>query len=70
MARMISDPPGRPWYGFSRITPDLADLDFCRALKDSGCVMLKLGLESGDQAVLDSLEKGITLDLASGPWLP
>lgn len=65
MRGMIADPPGRPWYGFSRITPDLADIDFCKALKGSGCVMLKLGLESGDQAVLDSLDKGITLDLAS-----
>jgi len=27
--------------------------------------MLKLGLESGDQAVLDSLEKGITLERAA-----
>lgn len=65
MKRMVSDPPGRPWYGFSRITPDLSDVGFCRTLKDSGCVMLKLGLESGDEGVLDSLEKGITLDLSS-----
>jgi hypothetical protein len=65
MARMISDPPGCPWYGFSRMTPELADVEFCKGLKTSGCVMLKLGLESGDQAVLDALEKGITLDLAS-----
>jgi hypothetical protein len=47
------------------VTPDLADAGFCKGLKASGCVMLKLGLESGDQAVLDALEKGITLDLAS-----
>lgn len=65
MRRMISEPPGPAWYGFSRITPDLADPDFCRGLKASGCAMLKLGLESGDQAVLDSLEKGITLELAA-----
>ena len=32
-----------------------------RALHRSGCVMLKLGLESGDQAVLDALDKGIDL---------
>ena len=65
MARLAVDPPGCHWYGFSRIAPDLADTDFCKALKASGCVMVKLGLESGDQTVLDSLEKGITLDLAS-----
>jgi hypothetical protein len=54
-----------PWYGFARITRHLADPDFCIALKRSGCVMLKLGLESGDQEVLDRLEKGIDLDEAS-----
>jgi radical SAM superfamily enzyme YgiQ (UPF0313 family) len=34
-------------------------------LKRSGCVMLKLGLESGDQGVLDRMHKGIELDTAS-----
>jgi len=58
-------PPGAPWYGFVRITERLADPEFCRSLKRSGCVMLKLGLESGDQEVLDALEKGISLDVAS-----
>jgi radical SAM superfamily enzyme YgiQ (UPF0313 family) len=54
-----------PWYGFARMTKDLADPDFCLALKSSGCVMLKLGLESGDQDVLDCLQKGIDLEEAS-----
>ena len=62
---LSSHPLPVPWYGFTRITPHLADLDFCRALKKSGCVMLKLGLESGDQKVLDSLHKGINLQEAS-----
>jgi radical SAM superfamily enzyme YgiQ (UPF0313 family) len=35
------------------------------ALKRSGCAMLKLGLESGDQTVLDKLQKGIDLAMAS-----
>jgi len=55
----------RPWYGFSRLTPPLDDLDFCLALRRGGCVMLKLGLESGDQGVLDALDKGIRLETAS-----
>jgi len=59
------NPPGVPWYGFVRITPHLTDPDFVRGLKDSGCVMLKLGIESGDQEVLDALEKGIDLKTAS-----
>jgi hypothetical protein len=49
------------WYGFARITPHLADDDFCRGLRRSGCAMLKLGIESGDQGVLDALNKGIDL---------
>lgn len=54
-----------PWYGFARFTPHLAEPDFCQSLKRSGCVMLQLGLESGDQEVLDSLDKGIRLEDAS-----
>jgi hypothetical protein len=58
-------PPGAPWYGFTRVTQHLTDEAFCRALKSGGCVMLKLGIESGDQAVLDRLNKGIDLNEAS-----
>ncbi|MCX5828535.1 MAG: radical SAM protein [Deltaproteobacteria bacterium] len=54
-----------PWYGFVRITEQMANPAFCRRLHDAGCVMLKLGLESGDQGVLDALEKGIDLKTAS-----
>ena len=56
---------GVPWYGFARITHHLTDKDFCLALKKSGCIMLQLGLESGDQANLDELGKGINLDEAA-----
>ncbi|MBM4278561.1 MAG: radical SAM protein, partial [Deltaproteobacteria bacterium] len=65
MKAISEHPPGVPWYGFARITRHLTDQDFCLALKRSGCVMLKLGLESGDQAVLDDLQKGIDLEEAS-----
>ena len=65
MKAISEHPPGVPWYGFARIARHLIDPDFCLALKQSGCVMLKLGLESGDQSVLDSLQKGITLEEAS-----
>jgi Radical SAM superfamily len=54
-----------PWYGFARFTHHLADPDFCAALKRSGCIMLKLGMESGDQQVLDCLRKGIRLETVS-----
>ena len=54
-----------PWYGFVRITRQLMDKNYCEGLRRSGCVMLKLGLESGSQAVLDRLQKGIDLESAS-----
>lgn len=60
---LVEQPPGVPWYGFVRFEQQLADPAFCQALKQSGCVMLKLGLESGDQQVLDSLDKGNDLGL-------
>lgn len=54
-----------PWYGFARVTRHLTDADFVQRLKESGCVMLKLGVESGDQTVLNALGKGIdTADTA------
>jgi len=62
---LAAEPPGAPWYGFARFTPQLADPGFCLKLRDSGCVMLKLGLESGDPAVLKALNKGIDLSAAA-----
>ena len=58
---LVQQPPGVPWYGFVRFNHDLTRLDYCHALKNAGCVMLKLGLESGCQDVLDALRKGIQL---------
>jgi hypothetical protein len=65
MKSLVANPPGAPWYGFTRIEDELADMDFCMTLKRSGCVMLKLGIESGDQSVLDRMQKGIDLQTAS-----
>lgn len=56
---------GFPWYGFARIGSPLTDQDFCMKLKRSGCVMLKLGIESGDQRVLDKMNKGVSVEMAS-----
>jgi radical SAM superfamily enzyme YgiQ (UPF0313 family) len=60
-----NNPPGAPWYGFARVTRHFAEEDFCIALKRSGCTMLQLGIESGDQRVLDNEHKGINLDVVS-----
>ncbi len=62
---LTENPIAAPWYGFARIGKELTDPDFCAALKRSGCVMLKLGLESGEQRVLDRMKKGIDLETAS-----
>jgi hypothetical protein len=56
---LANKPPGVPWYGFARVTKELTDEGFCRGLRASGCVMLKLGVESGDQDVLNGMRKGI-----------
>ncbi len=49
------------WYGFVRFEKEFADPQFCMDLKAAGCEMLKLGLESGDQEVLDQMNKGTDL---------
>jgi hypothetical protein len=65
MSSLIDSHAGVPWYGFARVGKELADVDFCKTLKRSGCAMLKLGIESGDQNVLDKMQKGIDLGTAS-----
>lgn len=54
-----------PWYGYVRFTREFEELDFCMALKTSGCILLQIGLESGDQDVLDKMQKGIELPRVS-----
>ena len=62
---LIEEPPGAPWYGFSRFIKEMAEPAYCSRLAASGCLMLCLGLESGDQDVLNSLRKGIRADRVS-----
>lgn len=63
MQEMIQNPIGVDWYGFARVSPELAEPEFCMQLRKSGCLMLKLGIESGSQKVLDAMDKGINLTL-------
>ena len=65
MKAFVHTTPPASWYGFARISKDLTEMDFCVALRRSGCIMLKLGLESGNQGVLDQMHKGIDLATAS-----
>lgn len=63
--KVIKEVKGTHWYGFTKFYPLLESIEFCRELKESGCLMLKLGLESGDQQVLNDMDKGIELEKAS-----
>ena len=65
LAQLGQTPPGAQWYGFVRVSRELQDIDFCRALRASGCGMLQLGLESGSDRVLTEMNKGITSAEAS-----
>jgi hypothetical protein len=65
MKSLINQPPDTPWYGFARVNNELLDVSFCENLRASGCVMLKLGIESGDQSVLDAMDKGINVATVS-----
>jgi radical SAM superfamily enzyme YgiQ (UPF0313 family) len=53
---------GFKWYGFVRFEKEFLNPEFCQNLKQSGCDMLKLGLESGDQDVLNQMNKGTHLE--------
>jgi radical SAM superfamily enzyme YgiQ (UPF0313 family) len=61
---LCRNPLGTPWYGFVRVNRELAEPDFCRHLRASGCVMLKLGVESGSQKVLEGEGKGVEVGMA------
>lgn len=62
LSALANRPRFAPWYGFARFSRRLLDRDFCLDLAASGCVMLQLGLESGDQAVLDAMGKGTKVE--------
>lgn len=48
------------WHCSTRI--DMLDRELLMAMKQAGCELLGLGLESGTQGVLDSVGKGFTLE--------
>ncbi|MBS1872665.1 MAG: hopanoid biosynthesis associated radical SAM protein HpnJ [Acidobacteria bacterium] len=49
------------WSCTSRVT---TDFDTLKAMKDSGCRLLIVGYESGDQQILKNIKKGATIDMA------
>jgi len=61
----VDHPLNVSWYGHVRFEKDMEDPDFCHALHESGCRMLQLGLESGNQNVLGQMNKGVILENAT-----
>jgi hopanoid biosynthesis associated radical SAM protein HpnJ len=49
------------WSCTSRVTTDYQTL---KAMKESGCRLLIVGYESGDQQILKNIKKGATIDMA------
>lgn len=49
-----------PWSVMASATP--MDRDMLVAMKSAGLVSLKYGVESGDQAIVDGIHKGLNLD--------
>jgi anaerobic magnesium-protoporphyrin IX monomethyl ester cyclase len=48
------------WEGMTRV--NMIDKELLREMKKSGFVRLALGIESGDQRILDIMKKGVTLE--------
>lgn len=59
VAELMSQYP-MEWECWARV--DNVSEDMLKKLKQSGCFRISFGVENGDQAVLDSYNKGITVD--------
>lgn len=50
-----------PWSLINGIRVDMVDLEFFRLAKRAGCWQVGFGIETGDQNILEKIDKGITL---------
>ena len=57
---MIKEKIDLPWTCLARV--DTVDKQTLRLMKKAGCWQILYGIESGDQEVLDRLQKGITIE--------
>jgi len=57
--KMVSEGINIPWTANSRVDIKAETL---RLLKDANCRLLCIGVESGDQTILNNIRKGITLE--------
>jgi len=51
-----------PWNLQNGIRVDTVDQEFMELAREAGCYSITFGVESGDQAILDNVGKGIKLD--------
>ncbi len=51
-----------PWNLFNGVRVDRLDLELLEKLKKAGCYQISIGVESGNQKVLDVVDKGLALD--------
>jgi radical SAM superfamily enzyme YgiQ (UPF0313 family) len=58
---LLKDEVDISWCCFSRV--DFIDLDLLKLMKETGCHQIMYGIESGNQTVLNSINKNIDLDL-------
>lgn len=60
-ARLIDNNYNIKWYSEARIEKTFSTIENLKLLKESGCISLIYGIESGNQSVLDSMNKGIKI---------
>lgn len=53
-----------PWNLYNGIRVDRVDREFLKKARDAGCYGITFGIESGDQALLNNIHKGTTLEQA------
>ncbi|KPK00264.1 MAG: hypothetical protein AMK71_08545 [Nitrospira bacterium SG8_35_4] len=61
--RLIHDNYNIKWFCFARVNT-IRDEEMLRLMKASGCVQINFGVETGDETIMKSIKKGITLDQA------
>jgi anaerobic magnesium-protoporphyrin IX monomethyl ester cyclase len=59
---LIKEPIKIPWCLPNGIRVDRVDEEFLSLAKQAGCYQVSIGFESGDQDVLDSIDKDISLE--------
>jgi len=61
--RLIAEKLNRvPWIPINGIRANLADEDLLRHMKAAGCIRVAFGVETGDEDILESIDKRVTHD--------